>query len=386
VLRSAPVRALAVALACGVLSTGCRAVPLTTQPFDRRGPELSPQAVFRVDWQVKLVGPQLWESLPREAAAPAVDPDTGRIIALTRDGFVRSLNPDGRIEWSFQTRGIFKAGALVHEGVVYVPGGDGHLYALRARNGEELWRYDAGEELATVPLVAGGRVYVASQGNTLFAVNRENGQWLWQHRRDLPSGFMVQGVARPTLSMGTLYAGFSDGYLVALDPETGQPRWEKPLSAPGNEFLDVDTQPQVDDAGRLYAASYKSGVFALDPDSGSVLWTVPWAGTTALVQRGDVLFTTGDRGVNAWLADNGRALWSLPMKDRAAQLPLFARGMLVVPANDALVFVDPATGLQRLAWDPGQGVSAAPVQAGQRLYVLSNLGFLYALRLTGSGG
>ncbi len=384
-LRRAALFAAALAVVVPVGLAGCRAVPLTTQPFDRRGPELPPQSVFRVDWRVELVGPQLWESFPREPAAPAVDADTGRIITLTRDGFVRSINPDGEVEWTFKTRGIFAAGASVHEGVVYVPGGDGFLYALRARNGEQLWAYDAGEELATVPLVASGRVFVVSQSNTLFAVNAEDGQWLWQHRRDLPTGFSLKGVARPTVSMGTLYAGFSDGALVALDPQSGQVRWERPLSPQGREFLDVDTDPTVDDAGRLYAASYREGLYALDPDSGNVYWTVAAQGLTSLVQRGDVLFAGGDQHVSAYLADNGRSLWRFIVKDQAAQTPVFVRGLLVVPVNAALVFVDPATGLQRLSWDPGQGVTAPVAAFNDRLYVLSNLGYLYALRLDGGG-
>jgi outer membrane protein assembly factor BamB len=47
--------------------------------------------------------------------------------------------------------------------------------------------------------------------------------------------------------------------------------------------------------------------------------------------------------------------------------------------------VDPSTGRPRLEWDPGQGVSATPVYADQHLYVLSNNGYLYALRLERRG-
>ncbi len=379
-------RVAALLVGAALLGPGCRAVPLTTQPFDRRGPDLPPQSTFRIEWQLKLVGPQLWEAFPREAAAPAVDPDTGRIIALTRDGFVRSVNPDGKVEWQFQTQGRFVAGAAVHEGIVYVPGGDGTLYALRARNGEQVWAYASGEELASVPVVAGDRVFVQSQANTLFAVDRGTGQWTWQHRRDPPNGFAVQGVAQPSVSEGVLYAGFSDGFLVALEPQTGAVRWERPLSPTGTEFLDVDTEPSADDRGRLFAASYKNGLYALDSQNGNVLWNVPANGTTSLLRRGDVLYTAGDREVLAWLTDNGRQLWRVPLDEKAGQKPVFAEGLLIVPVNDALAFIDPATGLRRLSWDPGQGVTAAPVARGGRLYVLSNLGYLYALRLTGRNG
>lgn len=365
---------------------GCHSVPLSADPLWNNRFAEQPLSLFQVDWRVELVGSRFWESNPREPAAPAVDPDTGRVIALTRDGYIRSIGPDGVVEWEVKTTAPFVAGATVKEGVVYVPGGDGNLYALRARNGEVVWKYDSSEQLATPPLVTADKVYVQSQGGVLFAVAKDSGKWLWQHRRDLPTGFMIQGVASPTLSMGVLYAAFADGYIVALDPNTGAVKWERALSGTGTEFLDVDTTPIVDEAGHLFAGSYKEGLYALNPDTGDIEWTSVSQGITGLAQKGDVVFTTGDQGVTAHLAEDGRNLWNLPLKNRAAQPPVLARGNLVIPVRDSLMFVDPSTGLARMFWDPGLGVTARPAYAEQRLYVLSNLGYLYALRLTGRGG
>jgi hypothetical protein len=55
--------------------------------------------------------------------------------------------------------------------------------------------------------------------------------------------------------------------------------------------------------------------------------------------------------------------------------------MLVVPTSHALLFVDPRDGIARVSWNPGKGITATPFGIDSRLYVLSNLGHLYALRL-----
>ena len=365
---------------------GCRSVALGTRLFSGGAPESTPRVLFDVDWRVQLVEPRFWEFHPREPARPAVDPDTGRVIALTRDGRARSINPDGRVEWEFKTADPFLAGASVHEGTAYVPGGDGTLYALRVRDGSLVWKYDAGEQLATTPLVGDGKVYVLSHANTLFAVDAASGRWVWQYRRDLPTGFTVEGAGAPTLSNGVLYAGFADGFLVALDPSTGAAKWEHALSSPGKEFLDIDASPIVDAAGRVIAASYKDGISALDAENGAVVWTSVIAGITATLHRGDVVFTSGAGAIRALLAENGRTVWSLPVTEHVAYAPAYARGMLVVPVDRALLFLDSATGRARLRWDPGQGVTASPAAAARRLYVLSNAGYLYALRWRGRGG
>jgi outer membrane protein assembly factor BamB len=365
---------------------GCHSIALGAQPFSRGARDAAPHLIFDVEWRVELVGPRMWEFHPREPARPALDRDTGRVIVLTRDGRARSINPDGRMEWEFKTDDPFLAGATVHEGIAYVPGGDGTLYALRVRDGSLSWKYEAGEQLATAPVVADGRVFVLSHANTLFAVDAPSGRWLWQYRRDLPAGFMVHGAGAPTLSRGVLYAGFSDGFLVALDPATGAAKWERALSSAGKEFLDVDASPIVDEAGRLIAASYKDGIYALEPETGEVVWNTVGAGITGTLERGEVVFTTGARGISAVLAENGRMLWSFMLDERAAYPPAYLRGMLLVPVEQALLFLDPATGRPRLRWDPGQGVSAPPTGAARRLYVLSNSGYLYALRWRGRGG
>lgn len=370
--------------AAGLL-TACSSVPLYGNPVtsELRQP---PARFFEVDWWTPLVEPVSWEYAPREFAAPAVDRDSGHVIALTRDGFVRAVAPGGKVAWAFKTENRFLAGALVHEGIVYVPGMDGFLYALDARTGKLKWKYEAGEPLATTPVLAGSRVLVASESDTLFAVDIETGKWAWQYRRDPPSGFTIHDVSAPLVKDGTVYVGFADGYVVALDAESGTAKWEKSLAGGATEFLDVDTTPVVDEAGRLYVASYQGGLYALSAETGDMEWSTAVQGLVALLARGEIVIAVGDGRVDAYLAETGRLLWSHNLGERAGRAPVLARGMLLVPNQRSLLFMDPRTGQSQLAWNPGEGVSAAPRVVGSTAYVLSNNGYLYALRLQGGGG
>jgi len=237
-----------------------------------------------------------------------------------------------------------------------------------------------------VPVLAGGRVLVASESDTLFAVERETGKWAWQYRRDPPSGFTIHGVSSPMVKDDTVYVGFADGYLVALDVTGGTTKWEKSLAGGATEFLDVDTTPVADEEGRLYVASYQGGLYALSAESGDVEWTSNVAGLTSLLTRGELVFGVGDGRVDAYLGETGRLLWTHSLGERAGRAPVMARGLLLVPNQRALLFMDPKTGQSRLAWNPGEGISAAPQVQGSTAYVLSNNGYLYALRLRGSGG
>lgn len=395
-----PVRVAVAITCCGVLAA-CKAIPLNEDPtVPRREARVTHPAVFEVAWNTPLVKTGLLEWQPIEAATPAVDPDTERVIVTTRDGYVRALSPiDGRIEWEFKTRGRFFGGAAVYEGIAYVAGGDGFLYALRARTGEVVWEYKANEELVTVPTVAEGKVLVASQSETVFAVELQTGKWLWQYRRDAPSGFTIRGTAQPVVSNGRVLMGFADGSIVSLGLDDGVARWERKLTTTGGtQFLDVDSTPVVED-DHVYAASYKDGVYSLDAKTGDVEWSSAKAGVTSLVKRGAVLFTAGDGTISAIETARGKTLWTLDLSDKsskgkgnnAGRALTIARGFIVVPTATALAFVDPSTGKVRSMWNPGRGVTATPtrfnsVRWGSRLYVLSNLGTVFALQMVSAGG
>jgi outer membrane protein assembly factor BamB len=378
-------RACALVLA-GALTHGCKSVPLTSDPLSPRR-TAPPQSVFSVDWWEKLVfDHKLLDYAPREPAQPAYDAEGRQVVVLTRDGVVTALGRDGARRWKFETASPFSAGATVSEGRVYVPGGDGTLYALDSATGKKLWEYRTGEELGTEPVLADGVVLVASHNDALYAVEAASGKWLWQYRRESPAGFTIRGVGAPTVRDGVVYVGFADGVLTALDLKDGAARWERQLSPPTGQFIDVDTTPVFDEAGRLLAASYKGGLFALDPQTGRPVWNTPVNGVTHLLSRGEVIFATGDGRVSAFLAQTGRQLWSLPLENEAGRRPVVADGLLVVPLASSLLFVDPTLGQAVLRWDPGQGVSAPAMPAGDRLFVLSNLGFLYALAMDGGQG
>jgi outer membrane protein assembly factor BamB len=306
---------------------------------------------------------------------------------------VRSLSPEkGKIEWERKFGGRCFAGGKIRDGVLYLPAGDGSLHALRARTGETIWKYPAGEELVTTPLLVDGKVLVASQNDTLFVIDAATGKWVWQQRRDTPSGFTLRGAASPRVEGGMVYMGYADGSLVALKLADGAVLWERNLSASGgNQFIDVDTTPVVDSAGRVFGASFKDGIYALDVQTGDINWTTATSGVTSLTPRGDVLFTTGDGQVGAVHSGTGRSLWKIDLSNQgkrnsAGRDPLLTRELLFVPTSGPLVIIDTSTGRVRYTWNPGKGITATPAQAGRRIYVLSNLGTVFALRLRAGGG
>ena len=363
---------------------GCAGkAPVLADPFSR---ELAaPLAVYSIDyWHAMVERSTTMEFVPREFATPAVDPASGRVVVGTRDGVLRSVTIDGKVRWSVITPAPFYAGALIRDGVVYSPGGDGVLRAIKADTGAVLWTYDCGEELVTVPVLAEGKVLVASQSATLYAVEAADGKWVWQYRRTPPVGFILRGASTPVVRDGMVYLGFSDGHAAALDAKTGAAAWDRVLST-GTQFIDVSSTPGFDSTGNLIVASYKDGLFSLDPKTGDTVWQSSASGLAYVLVRGSVIFAAGEDRVGAYSAETGKGIWLLSLPDRAGQQPAFASGLLLVPTGKALLFVDPVSGKVLRRFDPGKGVTATPGVYGPDALVLSNLGFVYGLHVTQPG-
>jgi len=363
---------------------GCAGkAPVLADPFSR---ELAaPLAVYSIDyWHAMVERSTTMEFVPREFATPAVDPASGRVVVGTRDGVLRSVTIDGKVRWSVVTPAPFYAGALIRDGVVYSPGGDGVLRAIKADTGAILWTYDCGEELVTVPVLAEGKVLVASQSATLYAVEAADGKWVWQYRRTPPVGFILRGASTPVVRDGMVYLGFSDGHAAALDAKTGAAAWDRVLST-GTQFIDVSSTPGFDSTGHLIVASYKDGLFSLDPKTGDTVWQSAASGLAYVLVRGSVIFAAGEDRVGAYSAETGKSIWLMSLPDRAGQQPAFASGLLLVPTGKALLFVDPVSGKILRRFDPGKGVTATPGVYGPDALVLSNLGFVYGLHVTQPG-
>ncbi|MET7350621.1 PQQ-binding-like beta-propeller repeat protein [Streptomyces mirabilis] len=60
----------------------------------------------------------------------------------------------------------------VSDGVVYVGGGDRHLYAVNGPTGKQRWKFATGGAVYSTPAVSDGVVYVGSEDGYLHAVTR----------------------------------------------------------------------------------------------------------------------------------------------------------------------------------------------------------------------
>ncbi len=243
---------------------------------------------------------------------------------------VRNLRP----AWSFQAGVIgliatpasyaFEAAPIVVDGVMYVSGFDGYVWALDAATGKMLWQYRHAVPL-DVPLccgnvnrgvaVANGRVYYASPNAHLLALDAVTGRPVWEKVfadiRAGESATMAPLIVKNLVIVGSSGAEYGvRGHLDAFDATTGRHVWRrytvpKPgepgsetwpknslawASGGGTTWITGTYDPELDllywgtgNPGPDYDGSVRPGanlftnsVLALDPDDGAIRWHYQW--------------------------------------------------------------------------------------------------------------
>jgi outer membrane protein assembly factor BamB len=339
----------------------------------------APLEIYRIAWKRDLTAPKLDDWMPTEPGGSAWDPVSRLVVVGTRDGWLHAFHADGHLAWEFHGGAAFAAEPLIDGDWLYAGCNDGHLYALAVTTGAVRWDYDAKEQLGTHPALVDGKVVVASLQDTVFAVDAATGAWKWHFRRDTREGFTIQGQASVAVDNGLVYAGFSDGSIVALVPSSGQVRWSRSVS-PAGPYLDVDSLAVA--GGKIYVASYAGAVAAGDALTGRTLWVHPEAAPYQVMYDRGTLYVVTPTDVQALDAADGTLRWKVPHHGSPGGPPRMAGKWLMVPAcKGGLRFIEPRTGRLVRVLDPGKGVNATPLVVGQRVYVLSSGSSLLAIDL-----
>jgi outer membrane protein assembly factor BamB len=208
---------------------------------------------------------------------------------------------NGHQKWVFQIDGRVLWTRII-DGVIYfffhASGFNSYVYAVKASNGEELWRYDAGYYAWLSPPAFGDNAiyFGTSKGfsnNHYYALSTVNGSELWSFAVDgRVSGYSA-------IFDDTVYFS-SDDSTYALNARTGEKRWSYPAA---EYYIGVDGMACVRDGDNIYA---------FDASSRNKVWSFSANETiiSSLSLVDNVIYFCTNGTLNALNPSNGARLWN----------------------------------------------------------------------------
>lgn len=207
------------------------------------------------------------------------------------------------LAWSMDLPGeaTLEATPLAVHGTLYFTGSWGVVYAVDARDGKLLWKYDP-QTWAHNPMklhftfaanrgcaYADGRIYSAALDGRLFALDARTGKLLWSVETTSPqSGQTITGAPRvfkDKIIIGNGGADFGTrGYVTAYDAATGRQVWRF-YAAPGTPEENKG-DPAMERAAATWTGEYwKSGTGG-----------APWGDLTFDAELNRIYVGTGNGG------------------------------------------------------------------------------------------
>jgi alcohol dehydrogenase (cytochrome c) len=222
--------------------------------------------------------------------------------------------------WAVQMPGdsMLETTPLVIDGVMYTAGMPGQVFALDARTGMQLWKYERKQKVVNPyesnrfsrgVTVLGNRVFVGTLDAVLIALDARTGQPLWEVQvADTMAGYSI--TSPPLAVKDKIFVGVAcgeygvNGFLDAYDAATGKRAWRfefvPPPGQPGNDTWAGDSWKRGG-GGTWLTGSY-------DPELDLLYWTGgnPGPDMNAEVRKGDNLYTCS---VVAIEPDTGKRRW-----------------------------------------------------------------------------
>lgn len=318
---------------------------------------------------------------------PPNGPAEGTLVFGNQSVGLISIYPGlNQQRWVLPIPGGVTSEIQVDRDSVYFGGGDGFLYSVNLENGRVNWRYEVRNPIVSKPTIASGRVFITTTDDTIYAFDAGTGKWLWHYRRRSSPSATILGASQPLVDGQEVIAGLSDGFLVSLNLQDGQLKWERKLHQ-GTKFTDVDAHPVLD-GGVIYVPSYDGALYALRRQDGNVLWRFDAGGSRRVVVENEKIYFPSSEGmIYALQKSNAKMLWKFELDHGTpTQLVSTDKYIIVGSSFQYLYVLDKETGrgLYRynVGYDSGFRGSPAFDAKKQRLYILSGGGNLMEFIVT----
>jgi len=152
-------------------------------------------------------------------SSPSLGSD-GTIYFSCYDKHVYALNPDGTLEWKYESDHPFHSTPVLgQDGTIYIGGYDNYFHAINP-DGTIKWKYETETAITSnTDIASDGTILFTNQRNVLYALNPD-GTLKWKHEGIQYSKYSFT----MTPQYGIFYKS-NDGYLVSLDLN-GTVKWK----------------------------------------------------------------------------------------------------------------------------------------------------------------
>lgn len=339
---------------------------------------------------------------PSEPVAPVFTANWDNLMgnATHTAPVTTSLKTPLRLAWTKNVgANIYMTSPLIHNGKIYVASvdedlrGKGHVYALDGANGTILWSYPVRNSIKNTIAIDGNLVFAQDAQGYLYAINTETGKLAWE--KQLPVNGLPALIDGLVAHEGVVYAGAGKG-LCAFDVQTGKQLWKNEGWGQGEGTTSTLTVGN----GLLIGSAQWSALYGNDAKTGQKLWAASDNGLrnrgASPALHGSLLYLISDKSFFILEAATGKVVVRkpLPYNIDVTSTPLLTdREIIFGSAQKGLIALDRETLEEKwvcpvgdalvytcpYSRKPAATIETSPVLAGNTVYVAASDGTVYGV-------
>jgi len=310
----------------------------------------------------------LFATEKRIVASPVV---SDRVVyTASTDGNLYSLRQkDGEVLWKFNAGTAIRSTPAIGKGLVYLAANDGSVYAVEIVSGKEIWSFDCASPIASSPLVAGDKfLFFGSDNGVFYGLSQKSGKLLWKFE------VSEKITSSPVSTVDSVYFASQNGCLYCLDLNSGKEKWNKNLGSP------IHSSPAFFN-DFLYLGLLNNKVLALDASGGKKCWEYSTKGpvySSPAVAYNKVFIGSEDQNIYALDINKGQIVWSYPTGGKILSSPAVSNGFVYVGSGDRHLYAIEIKTQRGYKFKTGGKIYSSPVIANKMLFVGSEDRNLYA--------
>lgn len=287
-------------------------------------------------WALSAIdGKQVWvfDSGTEDALSDPIVVEDRVFLGSQRGNFYALDARDGTKLWQLENLGVIPSSpnwGVLPDGRQVVLFGDQNslLRCVLAKNGEEVWHFQAGYCVNTTPAVYGQRVYVASSDNQVHILNLTDGISIADARIN---SYVTASCA---VLDGRGYLGDTTGTFYCLD-QTGV-IWRHSL-----EGKFVGSTAAVTPSRLVFGTQGPEQVFCLNTADGKELWrfdTDSDVDASPIICKDRVVVASRNGRLYILSLADGAPIWKYDVGQSLSSTPMVSRGVIVVGDDDGRVY------------------------------------------------
>ncbi len=227
-------------------------------------------------WKVRCTVPLM--SIPTVAE--------GMIYVGGSEGIFRAIELNtGKVIWQTDgISGLVETQPLLHNGRLIFGTWANRLYALQAATGQIDWEWHDGSTqinlspAACYPAAYRDKIYIVAPDRYMTCIQADSGRTLWRSKR-----YKVRESVGVSQDGRTIFAKTMQDTVIALESEADTPHYKWVVSA--GFGYDIDPSRPVEIGGKLFFGDKNGFVHALDAQTGAILWhyRTGWAAVNDVV-------------------------------------------------------------------------------------------------------